>query len=195
MPHIKPLSRGANATLQERFDHYEATRGFVPNSIMTMQRRPAIAAAFMELNRAVLYEGTVPEETKMLVSLASSYAAGCRYCQSHMANLASIYKASDAKIAALWNFENSALFTPAERAAISIGLKASRLPNEATEADFAELSKHYDEGQIVEIVATVALFGFLNRWNDTMATELESVPAAVAERSLGKVGWDKGKHS
>ena len=48
----------------------------------TMARRPAIAAAFMELNRAVLYEGTVSEELKMLVSLIASQAAGCRYCQA-----------------------------------------------------------------------------------------------------------------
>ena len=73
-----------------RFEHYEKTRGFVPNSILTMQRRPAIATAFMSLNQAILYEGTVSEELKMLISLIASQAAGCRYCQAHMANLSSI---------------------------------------------------------------------------------------------------------
>lgn len=197
MAHLNPvpLADVADTDIRERFEHYRRTRGFTPNSIMTMVRRPAIVRAFMALNQAVLYEGTVPEETKMLVSLACSYAAGCRYCQSHMANLASRYQASDAKIAALWDVERSSLFSDAERAAIRLALKAGAQPNEAEAADFDELRRHYDEGQIVEIVATIALFGYLNRWNDTMATTLEPLPAELAERTIGPVGWTAGKHT
>lgn len=194
MAHLPPLSRTATPEFEQLFDHYAATRGFVPNSILTMQRRPAIARAFMELNRAVLYEGTVPEELKMLVSLIASQAAGCRYCQAHMANLASIYAASDTKIAAVWDFETSELFTEAERAALRLAYHGASVPNSATEEDFAEARKHFDEGQIVEIVASIALFGFLNRWNDTMATELEDRARQVAGRTLGAVGWEPGKH-
>lgn len=194
MAHIDPLPRDAVPEFRERFDHYEATRGFVPNSIMTMARRPAIARAFMDLNKAVLYEGTVSEELKMLVSLIASQAAGCRYCQAHMANLSSVYKASDDKIAAVWEFETSALFDEAERAALTLALKAAMVPNEAGPEDFEALRAHFDEGQIVEIVATVALFGYLNRWNDTMATDLEERPRRVAERTVGSAGWEPGKH-
>ncbi|MEP6558908.1 MAG: carboxymuconolactone decarboxylase family protein [Burkholderiales bacterium] len=196
MPHLDPvpLADVPDADIRERFEHYKNTRGFTPNSIMTMVRRPNVVRAFMALNQAVLYEGTVPTETKMLVSLASSYAAGCRYCQSHMANLSSIYQASDEKIAALWDFERSELFNDAERAAISLALKAGALPNEAAQADFDALAKHYDEGQIVEIVAAISLFGYLNRWNDTLATQLEPLAAQVADRAIGSVGWERGKH-
>jgi uncharacterized peroxidase-related enzyme len=194
MPHIDPLPRDAHAPFLERFEHYQRTRGFVPNSILTMQRRPAIAQAFMDLNRAVLYEGTVAEELKMLVSLVTSQASGCRYCQAHMSNLASLYKASDEKIRAVWSFESSALFTPAERAALRLGYRAALVPNEATAEDFDELKRHFDEGQIVEIVATIALFGYLNRWNDTMATTLEPRAVEVAGRAIGDVGWVAGKH-
>lgn len=194
MAHVEPLPRDAVPEFRERFEHYANTRGFVPNSILTMARRPGIARAFMDLNRAVLYEGTVPEELKMLVSLVTSQAAGCRYCQAHMANLSSIYRASDQKIAAVWEFESSPLFSAAERAALQLAYRASLNPNESSAADFAELEKHFDAGQIVEIVGTIALFGYLNRWNDTMATELETKAAAVASRALGSVGWEAGKH-
>jgi uncharacterized peroxidase-related enzyme len=194
MAHVEPLPWDASSPFAERFEHYRATRGFVPNSILTMQRRPAIAAAFMALNRAVLYEGTVAEELKMLVALVTSQAAGCRYCQAHMTNLASIYRASDEKIRAVWSFETSALFSPAERAALRLAYHAALVPNEASAADFEELERHFDAGQIVEIVATIALFGYLNRWNDTMATTLEPRAQAVAERALGEVGWQAGKH-
>ena len=194
MPHIAPLPWEANPQFRERFEHYQNTRGFVPNSILTMQRRPAIAQAFMDLNKAVLYEGTVSEELKMLVSLVTSQASGCRYCQAHMTNLASIYKASDEKIQAVWEFETSPLFSPAERTALRLGYHSALVPNEATVEDFDELKKHFDEGQIVEIVATIALFGYLNRWNDTMATTLEQKAVDVAYRAIGAVGWQPGKH-
>ncbi len=194
MPHVDPLPWEANPQFRERFQHYQDTRGFVPNSILTMQRRPAIAAAFMDLNKAVLYEGAVPEELKMLVSLVTSQASGCRYCQAHMTNLASIYRASDEKIRAVWSFETSPLFSPAERAAIRLGYRSALVPNGATSADFDELRLHFDEGQIVEIVATIALFGYLNRWNDTMATALETRAVEVADRAIGDVGWSAGKH-
>jgi hypothetical protein len=42
--------------------------------------------------------------------------------------------------------------------------------------------------------AVCSLFGYLNRWNDTMATTLEDVPLATAERVLAGQGWEVGKH-
>lgn len=195
MPHVEALPWEANPQFHERFQHYQNTRGFVPNSILTMQRRPAIAQAFMDLNRAVLYEGTVSEELKMLVSLITSQASGCRYCQAHMTNLASIYRASDEKIRAVWDFESSPLFSAAERAALRLSYHAALVPNEATAADFDELKRHFDDGEIVEIVATIALFGYLNRWNDTMATSLEQCAIDVATRVIATEGWTAGKHS
>lgn len=196
MAHLRPLDDEEirDDAVLERFAHYQSSRGFVPNSIRTMARRPDIVKAFMALNQAILYEGTVPTETKMLVSLASSMAAGCRYCQSHMANLSSIYEAPDDKIAAIWEFATSDLFSGAERAAIAVGISAGAVPNAVTAADFDELRRYYDESQIVEIVASAALFGYLNRWNDTMATTLEDLPVRVAERAIGSTGWSVGKH-
>jgi len=194
MPHLPPLPRDAVPEFKALFDHYENTRGFVPNSILTMSRRPSIARAFMQLNQSILYEGTVDKELKMLVSLIASQAAGCLYCQAHMANLSSIYKASGEKIAGVWEFETSDLFSEAERAALRLAMKASIIPNQAEQEDFDELAKHFGEGQIVELVASVALFGYLNRWNDSMATELEEYPSKVARNTIGASGWQPGKH-
>jgi len=76
----------------------------------------------------------------------------------------------------------------------ALGLHSGYLPNEASQADFDELGKYFDEGQIVELVASIALFGFLNRWNDTMATQLEEFPQQVAQRTIASKGWEVGKH-
>ena len=182
MPHMMPLPfDSVPEDIQERFVHYEKTRGFTPNSIRTMARRPDIVRAFMQLNQAVLYEGTVDEELKMLVSLIASQAAGCRYCQAHMANLSKIYQASEDKIGKVWEFESADCFSDAERAALRLAYKGALSPAQATQEDFDEAYRYFDEGQVVEIVASIALFGFLNRWNDTMATALEELPADVAK--------------
>jgi uncharacterized peroxidase-related enzyme len=196
MTHMEPLPLTAvPKDIQERFMHYKETRGFTPNSIMTMARRPNIVRAFMQLNQAVLYEGTVSPELKMLVSLIASQAAGCRYCQAHMANLSRIYGAADDKIAEVWGFETSELFSDAERAALRVAYHGSLAPSQAGQEHFDELYRHFDEGQVVEIVASIALFGYLNRWNDTMATSLEALPAQVAAETLaGSIGWEAGKH-
>ena len=131
----------------------------------------------------------------MLVSLVASQAAGCRYCQAHMANLSKIYKASEEKIGQVWEFETSDLFSDAERAALRLAYHGALAPAEATQEHFDEAYEYFDEGQVVEIVASIALFGFLNRWNDTMATEIEAHPAAVAESALAaSFGWHAGKH-
>lgn len=196
MPHMKPLAFDSVAEdIQERFTHYKDTRGFTPNSIQTMARRPNIVRAFMQLNQAVLYEGSVSEELKMLVSLIASQAAGCRYCQAHMANLSKIYDASAEKIARVWEFETADCFSDAERAALRLAYKGALAPAQATKEDFAAAYKYFSEEEVVEIVASIALFGFLNRWNDTMATELEELPAEVAKQTIGEeFGWEAGKH-
>ncbi len=193
---MEPLSfDSVPEDIQERFTHYNKTRGFTPNSIQTMVRRPNIVRAFMQMNQVVLYEGTVDEELKMLVSLIASQAAGCRYCQAHMANLSKIYNASQEKIAMAWDFESCNLFSDAEKAALRLAYYGAMSPSQASQAHFDEAYKYFDEGQVVEIVASISLFGFLNRWNDTMATELEDLPKEVAKDMIGgNFGWEPGKH-
>ena len=61
----------------------------------------------------------------------------------------------------MWDFEKSALFSDAERAALRLALHASMIPNEASAEHFSDLKKHFNEEQIVEIVASIALFGYL----------------------------------
>ncbi|MEM6305295.1 MAG: carboxymuconolactone decarboxylase family protein [Pseudomonadota bacterium] len=192
MPHVDPLPRSELPQFEDRFARYDEIRGFLPNSILTMARRPNIAEAFMALNQAVLYEGTVSEDLKMMIALMTSMATGCLYCQGHMANLSHVYDVPDEKIAAVWDCEASDLFTEAERAALVLAREAAGVPNTASAAHFDALKEHFNEAEVVEIVATIALFGYLNRWNDTMATDMEAHPARVAKAAMPD--WDGGKH-
>ncbi len=56
------------------------------------------------------------------------------------------------------------------------------------------LRRHWSDDEIVEILGVVALFGFLNRWNDSMGTTLEAAAIAVGEGHLAGKGWSVGKH-
>jgi uncharacterized peroxidase-related enzyme len=194
MAHLEPLSRADHPELETLFQLYDDTLSFVPNSLYTMARRPEILRAFSELITRIWRTGTVPVGLKPLIAIVASKAAGCQYCQAHEAVDAKMRGVSDQKIAAIWDFERSPLYSDAERAALRFARDASVVPNEVSPIHFAELRRHWDDGEIVEILAVIGLFGFLNRWNDSMATDLEEAPLAFASQTLG-AGWGgPGKH-
>lgn len=194
MANMQPLRREDHPELEQLFAHYDHTLGFVPNSLFTMARRPEILAAFSELITQIWNTGTLPTELKPLIAIVSSVAAGCRYCQAHEAVDARERGADEEKIAEIWNFERSDRYTDAERAALRFARDASLVPNEVTPAHFEELRRHWSDGEIVEMLSVIGLFGFLNRWNDTMATELEPEPLGFATARYGE-NWAPGKHA
>ncbi|MEM9464091.1 MAG: hypothetical protein AAGA90_01895 [Actinomycetota bacterium] len=105
------------------------------------------------------------------------------------------HRLDPAKLAAAWEFESSELFSDAERAALRLAFHAGVTPSAVTSDDFDALERHYSTEEIVSIVAVISLFGWLNRWNDTMATRLEDEPAAFAGATLAHAGWELGKHA
>jgi uncharacterized peroxidase-related enzyme len=195
MANMQPLRREDHPELEELFQLYDDTLSFVPNSLFTMARRPEILRAFSELITRTWRSGTLPVELKPLIAIVASTSAGCRYCQAHETVDAKMRGVDEAKIADIWNFEGSPLYSDAERVALRFARDASVVPNDVTPAHFEALRKHWDDGEIVEILAVVGLFGFLNRWNDSMATDLEDVPNAFADRTIGAHGWEPGKHA
>ena len=111
-----------------------------------------------------------------------------------MARRPEILGAFSELITQIWDFERSPLYDDAERAALRFARDASLVPNEVTPAHFDDLRRYWDDGQIVEMLSVVGLFGFLNRWNDTMATQLEDEPASFASERYGE-RWEPGKHA
>ena len=195
MPFVEPLAQDANPEVAELARFFNETLGFCPNSVLTMQRRPAIAKAFIQLNMAVMEnKGRVTSGLKRLIAYMSSHATGCRYCQAHTIRAAERYGEEATKMENIWEFRTHESFTDAERAAIELSLAASAVPNAVDEEIQAEMKKHWDEGEIVEIMGVIALFGYLNRWNDSMATTLEEGAEASGQQWLSVDGWTRGKH-
>jgi len=161
-----------------------------------MQRKPRLAKAFAQMTAAVWDpDGEVDRGFKRLLAHVASRTAGCRYCMAHTAGGALHFGVEDRKLAAIWDYQASPLFSAAERAALDLAVAGASVPNAATDEMFARLREHWSENQIVEIVAVIAMFGFLNRWNDTLATPLEDEPIEIGEKYLAAHGWDAGKHA
>nr|WP_295373914.1 carboxymuconolactone decarboxylase family protein [uncultured Sphingosinicella sp.] len=195
MPLVAPLEKGTSPEVDALATFFDETLGFTPNSVLTMQRRPEIASAFINLNKAVMANrGRVTSEQKRLIGYLASMSAGCRYCEAHTVLAAERYGATRERLDAIWAYRTSLLFTDAERAAFDFAIGASSVPNAVTAEVAVELRRHWDEGEIVEILGVIALFGFLNRWNDSMGTTLEPGAAEIGERQLSAAGWHRGKH-
>ncbi len=195
MAHMKPLPKESTPELADDFAIFEQILGFVPNSLLTMQRRPAMVRGFGELTKAVMDpNGDVNLGFMRLIAHFSSRAAGCQYCEAHSLVAAKIHGVSQDKLDAIWEYQSSDLYTDAERVALDYALAAGSVPN-AVDADLmARMTQHWSDDQIVQILGAVCLYGFLNRWNDSMATDLETSPHEMAERVLASGGWDGGKH-
>ena len=178
MSRLNPLPKEYSPELKGHFDFFLGTLGFTPNSVLTMQRKPKLVKAFSDLNAAVMDpSGEVDAGFRRLIGHVVSKVSGCLYCQAHTLLGAQIKGVSDAKLADIWAYTTSPHYSPRERLALDFALAASSQPNAVTDAQFAELRLHWSEDEIVEIMGVVAMFAFLNRWNDTMQTPLEAVVA------------------
>jgi uncharacterized peroxidase-related enzyme len=194
-PRLMPLPPEHSPELQDQFEAMRKNLGFIPNSILIMQRKPKLAKALAQMTAAVWDpEGKVDRGFKRIIAHVASRAAGCQYCMAHTAGGALHFGIEDKKLAAVWEYQTSPLYSAAERTTLGFAIAAASVPNSVTDDMFAELRKNWTEEQIVEIVGVISLFGFLNRWNDTLATPLEDEPNAIGEQFLASHGWSPGKH-
>lgn len=195
MARIKPL------TLAELPDETQAAlkfsenlMGYVPNSVMTMAHWPELLGAFRGLVSVIYGESAIDNGLKRLIGAVVSAAAGCQYCKAHTTLGARDVGVDEEKVKAVWDYQSSDLFNAAERAALDLAFAAGQVPNAATDAHFTALDAFYDERQKTEIMAVISMFGFLNRWNDGLATELEDKPFDSATALYAPDQWQAGPH-
>lgn len=172
----------------------ENLMGYVPNSVMTMAHWPELLGAFRGLVSVIYGESAIDNGLKRLIGAVVSAAAGCQYCKAHTTLGARDVGVDEDKVKAVWDYQSSDLFTEAERAALDLAFAAGQVPNAATDAHFTALDAFYDERQKTEIIAVISMFGFLNRWNDSLATELEDKPFNSATALYTPDQWQAGPH-
>ena len=154
---IKPLDLTAvPEELHSVLSFSEQVMGFTANDVLTMARWPELLLAMAPVVDIIYGPGTVDVGLKRLVGLVASTAAGCRYCEAHTAHGSAAAGIDRDKVAAVWEFETSPLFSQPERAALRVARGGGSHPNGVTDEDFTELLTHFEERQALEIVSVIA---------------------------------------
>ena len=194
---VKPLDENdIDPMLLEKIQFFKGPLGVIPSSVKTMSYHPKIADAFTKLNIAVMEcKGEVTPEFKRLIGYITSFSSGCLYCQAHTILGAERFGSTKERLEQVWNYSDSSVFSNAEKAALDFAFAAASVPNGVTEKEVSQLKNYWDANDIVEIMAVIALFGFLNRWNDSMGSALEDLPIEKGEEYLKEAtNWEPGKH-
>jgi len=192
---LDPSSNSESPELNPLFNLISQSMGFVPNSMRTMAHWPELLQHFSQLAGTVLNGGVLSADLKQLIAHITSTASGCQYCQAHTAHQAIKKGVTQQKLLAVFEFEDSDLFSEAEKAALKVALHGGTSPNGVKPEHMETLLNHFNQREAVEIISVIALFGFLNRWNDSLATTLEPGPLEFAQSSLTETGWQPGKHA
>lgn len=78
---------------------------------------------------------------------------------------------TDDQLASLADFRSRSDFSDAEKAALELAERVTRDPHEVDDAFWDELRRHYDDGEIIELLAAIGLFNYFNRFNDALRME------------------------
>jgi uncharacterized peroxidase-related enzyme len=186
---IGESKREEHKDFEDLFKGVEAFMGYLPNAHLAMAERPELLMAFSGLASTVFQADGIDIQTKQLIALASSLSSGCKYCQAHTSHGAERAGMKEEKVADILNYSASRHYTDKEKVLLDLAFAAGMTPNKSTKSHFDNLKKHFSKKEIIDIVSVIALFGFLNRWNDTMGTELEEIPENFVENKLKPLGW------
>tara|TARA_B100001094_G_C18030877_1_gene720054 strand:+ start:183 stop:776 length:594 start_codon:yes stop_codon:yes gene_type:complete len=183
MPRILPQQENdMSPEYKSLLQHSGANMGFKSNDIFTLARVPGVIEGLGMITKSIYgKDGLITNHLKRLISIITSSASGCTYCQAHTVHGAKQAGVDDEKLAAVWDYENSNLFSEPEKAALRVAQGAGFSPVEVTDKQFSDLKNYFSDNQICEIVAVISLFGFLNKWNATLATDIESTPLRTFE--------------
>ena len=187
--HIETKKREDFPEFKDLFDLVESFMGYLPNAYLLMADKPDLMQAFAKMSASVFSADVLDIPSKQLIALASSLSAGCKYCQSHTSHGAERAGVPNEKIAEILNYQTSEYYEAKEVALLDLAFASGEVPNKATKAHFEKLKEFYSKEQILEAVAVISFFGFLNRWNDTFGTEIEEIPANYLSDKLKPKNW------
>jgi alkylhydroperoxidase family enzyme len=187
-------------TLYRRYgrllDLVRALLGVVPNSFPCLEIWPVglrtvnvMIPNFLNLPISLWGLGA-PIEVVSLAMYSASRAAECAYCTAHCCTFALRRGASAASITG--SLQEST--EPGPRAVIEIAGALACVPVAATARQRADLEAQFPTAQVEWIVLAIAMMGFLNKFMDVVAVELEPEIAGHAQALIAASGWHPGKH-
>lgn len=160
------------------YDALEKARGVVPNMFKTLAHTPTLALATAGYLKALLSDGALAGWYKELIATRMSVLNGSEYAVSAHALSARQKGASEDQIAAVKSDLEQGPFTQTETLGLCCAEKIHRSGRDLDDALFAELKNAYNDAQIVELIATAAVFEFFPRFVDGLRIPVTPVPAA-----------------
>jgi uncharacterized peroxidase-related enzyme len=145
----------------------------------TMAHRPEIFETIIAHMDAVLSTGTLPKALKELVIVRTSQCNRTPYCLASHTAICKRLGWTDHQLEALKDAAPSQEFTDAEKVAIHLAEVMTLYPHGYTADDFQRLRSFYSEGEVIELMASIGLFNYFNRFNDVL--EMEPTKPASAE--------------
>ena len=174
---------------EDLFKVIEGFMGYLPNSHLSMAVNPQLNESFAALAGTIFSSQKIDTGLMQLIALASSLSSGCKYCQAHTSHGAHQAGVNEEKINDILRYQESSHYDDSEKAVLDLAFAAGKTPNQAGQEHFDNLLKYFSKEQIIDMVAVISLFGFLNRWNDTLGSHLEDVPNSFVEEKLKPLGW------
>ena len=123
------------------------------------------AKRFYNVN-LVIQESALPRTTQELVSLRASQINGCGWCVDIHTKEAAAAGESQLRLNLVATWRHATVFSEAERAALTLTEEGTRLADahdDVTDETWAQLRKHYDDDQVVALVALIAMINAANR--------------------------------
>ncbi len=167
--------------------------GYENRQAWDLDANPEMYAKLKEL-QLMVFLGPPGIELNMMVFTVSSLAAGCRHCQAHGAYGLDKVGLPTEKIQAIWSFRDSDLFDDRERAGLEFGFAAGSSPSAVDASHHDAIRAHFTDEEARGMIAAAAIGGFMNRYNDALATVTDAESVDWAKANLGPLGWDIGKH-
>ena len=144
---LDPLPPETTPDIKDEFDSFFKTLGFIPNSVLTMQRKPKLAKAFVQIQRALWDpDSKVDRGLKRLVAHLASHTADDAYSMAHTASGALHFGIGEARLTAVRDYQESQLFNAAERAAFTFAVAASSNPNRVNDDNFRRTARALERG-------------------------------------------------
>jgi uncharacterized peroxidase-related enzyme len=153
--------------------------GSVPNLFRTVGVSPAALQGYLGLNGA-LAKGRLSAATRERIALAVAEINDCGYCLAAHSYIAkNLVKLGDGEIVAS---RDAVSADPKVAAALRFAAKVVEARGHVSDADVAEVrAAGYDDGEVMEIVAHVALNTLTNYVNEVAKTDID-FPVVAARR-------------
>lgn len=160
----------AEGRAKELLDAVRGKMGMVPNLTRVMANSPATLEAYLGFSGA-LAEGQLDPQLRERFSIAVGSANGCDYCLSAHMLLGKKAGLSDAELTAARSGESAD-----EKASAALKFATALVCGQGhvSDEEIAELRRvGFDDGDITEMVANVALNIFTNYFNHVAETEVD----------------------